>query len=108
MQRVGFIPDLPRLGFQSGFSDCNHTQKEFCFARFFSASPDAMFEIGLGDSVIRLAVICPNACSRPNELIDQTVVDGTPGNLFGKPNDGFTEPRSSFRQIINLRRRLFA
>jgi hypothetical protein len=105
VQCVGLPPEFTRVRFQFGFGNRNHSQKEFCFPCLFTTSPNPVFKIRLGNSIVCFAIICADTRSGTNNLVNQPVVDRIPWNLFCKENHGFAEAGRPLLQIINSCRR---
>ena len=76
----------------------------FGFTRFSLANADAITEFLFGASVVRFAIICPNARARANKLGNQWLRNEVYGNAFCKGNDRLPEQPRAFLQIVWLRR----
>jgi hypothetical protein len=69
------------------------------FFGFLDASPDDISEIPLRDALISLAVVCSDARTTANELIDQAVIGRVAWNFPREADYGLTELRGSLFQI---------
>src|SRR4051812_18346009 len=69
MQRMCFPPNFAGFGFQLGFGNRDHAEKELRLTRFFSASANTVFKIGFGNTVVGLAIVCTHTRSRSNQLV---------------------------------------
>ena len=65
---------LSRFIGKFGFGGGDHAQEKFCLLGFLDTTTNDVFEIFPRYALIRLAIICANACSAASQLVDQPIV----------------------------------
>src|ERR1700733_5299507 len=100
MQLFRFSPQFSCLAGEPLFCCGYHPQKMFCLSRLFFAGADFTFKVLSRNCIVRFAVIGANAGCCADELTDQPLGYGIPGNLLCESNRRLPKERRAFFQII--------
>ncbi len=78
----------------------NHPEEKLGFTGLFFAVADLLFKFFSRNRVIRLAVVCANACAGSDELADKTLRHRVIRNLAGKCNEFLPKERCPLFEIV--------
>src|SRR6266487_4275830 len=102
MELLRLAPQLPRLRLEANFGSSDHAQEELCFSGFLLAGADAFLKIFPRNTFVCLAVVCANAGSCANQLINESIISRTAMDFLPESNNCLAETSGPFLKIVRL------